>query len=197
MMNQGRIRQMSDIGSKLVVVSGPAGVGKDTVVAKLLEIHDCFSLSVSATTRAPRGTEQHGINYYYFSQEEFLSKIENNEFIEYAKYGANYYGTLRSDVEERIRNGKTVILVIEVKGAANIKKIYPDSLSIFVMPPSEEILESRLRGRQTECEADIQKRLAIAQNEMQERVNYDFIIVNDELEKAVGDAYEIIKNHTK
>jgi guanylate kinase len=100
-------------------------------------------------------------------------------------------------VEERIRNGKTVILVIEVNGAANIKKIYPDSLSIFVMPPSEEIIESRLRGRQTECEADIQKRLAIAQSEMQERVNYDFIIVNDELEKAVGDAYEIIKNHTK
>ena len=188
---------MSDIGSKLVVVSGPAGVGKDTVVANLLEKYDCFSLSVSATTRAPRGTEQHGINYYYFSQEEFLSKIENNEFIEYAKYGSNYYGTLRSDVEERIRNGKTVILVIEVNGAANIKKIYPDSLSIFVMPPSEEILENRLRGRQTECEADIQKRLAIAQSEMQERVNYDFIIVNDELEKAVGDAYEIIKNHTK
>ena len=188
---------MSDIGSKLVVVSGPAGVGKDTVVANLLEKYDCFSLSVSATTRAPRGTEQHGINYYYFSQDEFLSKIENNEFIEYAKYGSNYYGTLRSDVEERIRNGKTVILVIEVNGAANIKKIYPDSLSIFVMPPSEEILEQRLRGRQTECEADIQKRLAIAQSEMQERVNYDFIIVNDELEKAVGDAYEIIKNHTK
>lgn len=188
---------MSDIGSKLVVVSGPAGVGKDTVVANLLEKYDCFSLSVSATTRAPRGTEQHGINYYYFSQEEFVAKIENNEFIEYAKYGSNYYGTLRSDVEERIRNGKTVILVIEVKGAANIKKIYPDSLSIFVMPPSEEILESRLRGRQTECEADIQKRLAIAQSEMQERVNYDFIIVNDELENAVNDAYEIIKNHTK
>lgn len=188
---------MSDIGSKLVVVSGPAGVGKDTVVANLLEKYDCFSLSVSATTRAPRGTEQHGINYYYFSQDEFLAKIENNEFIEYAKYGSNYYGTLRSDVEERIRNGKTVILVIEVNGAANIKKIYPDSLSIFVMPPSEEILEQRLRGRQTECEADIQKRLAIAQSEMQERVNYDFIIVNDELEKAVNDAYEIIKNHTK
>ena len=188
---------MCDIGSKLVVVSGPAGVGKDTVVANLLEKYDCFSLSVSATTRAPRGTEQHGINYYYFSQEEFVAKIENNEFIEYAKYGSNYYGTLRSDVEERIRNGKTVILVIEVKGAANIKKMYPDSLSIFVMPPSEEILESRLRGRQTECEADIQKRLAIAQSEMQERVNYDFIIVNDELENAVNDAYEIIKNHTK
>ena len=188
---------MFDLASRLVVVSGPAGVGKDTVVAKLLEMDNSFSLSVSATTRAPRGNEQHGVNYYYFSVEDFLKKTENNEFIEYAKYGSNYYGTLKSDVEMRIADGKTVILVIEVKGAANIKKMYPDSLSIFVMPPSEEVLENRLRGRQTESEADIKKRLDIAQSEMQERVNYDFIVVNDDLEKAVIDAYKIIKNHTK
>lgn len=188
---------MFDLASRLVVVSGPAGVGKDTVVAKLLEMDDSFSLSVSATTRAPRGTEQHGVNYYYFSVEEFLEKTENEEFIEYAKYGSNYYGTLKSDVENRIANGKTVILVIEVKGAANIKKLYPDSLSIFVMPPSEEVLENRLRGRQTETEADIKKRLDIAKSEIRESSKYDFIVVNDELEKAVSDAYKIIKNNTK
>lgn len=188
---------MFNPASRLVVVSGPAGVGKDTVVAKLLEIDNSFSLSVSATTRAPRGNEQNGVEYYFLSVEEFLEKVDNDGFIEHAQYGENHYGTLKSDVEKRLSDGKTVILVIEVKGAANIKKMYPDSLSIFIMPPSLEVLENRLRGRKTESEADIRKRLGIAAEEMKRSVDYDFIVVNDALEDAVNDAYNIIKNHNK
>lgn len=188
---------MCNLYSNLVVVSGPSGAGKDTVVAKLLERDDSFSLSVSATTRAPRGNEQNGIEYYFFSVDEFLKKIDNDEFIEHEQYGANHYGTLKSDVEKRLADGKKVILVIEVKGAANIKKMYPDSLSIFIMPPSLEVLEHRLRGRKTESEADIQKRLGIAAEEMKKSVDYDFVVINDALEDAVNDAYKIIKNHKK
>lgn len=188
---------MSDISSNLVVISGPSGAGKDTVVSSLLKKDSSFSLAVSATTRAPRGSEQNGVEYYFMSADEFEKLIEEDGFIEHAKYGSNYYGTLKSDVESRIRKGKTVILVIEVCGAANIKKMYPDSLSIFIMPPSTRVLEHRLRGRQTESESDIAKRLLIAENEMQQRCNYDFTVINDELEKAVEDAYKIIKNHKK
>lgn len=188
---------MCDLYSRLVVVSGPSGAGKDTVVAKLLEKDSDISLSVSATTRAPRGSEQNGTEYYFLSVEEFLEKADNNGFVEYAQYGSNYYGTLRSDVEERLADGKTVVLVIEVQGAANIKKMYPQSLSIFIMPPSLEVLENRLRGRKTESEADIQKRLGIAAEEMKRSVDYDFTVINDALEDAVNDAYNIIKKHSK
>lgn len=188
---------MSDLSSKLVVVSGPSGAGKDTIVSRLLGMDSDFSLSVSATTRAPRGAEVDGKNYYFLSTEDFLSKIENDAFIEYAKYGSNYYGTLKSDVEQRIRNGKTVILVIEVNGAANIKRLYPGALSIFIMPPSPEVLENRLRKRQTDSEDAIVKRLDIAKTEISRSTDYDYIVINDDLDRAVAEAHEIIKRTQK
>lgn len=188
---------MSDLSSKLVVVSGPSGAGKDTIVSRLLGMDSDFSLSVSATTRAPRGAEVDGKNYYFLSTEDFLSKIENDDFIEYAKYGSNYYGTLKSDVEQRIRNGKTVILVIEVNGAANIKRLYPGALSIFIMPPSSEVLENRLRKRQTDSEDAIIKRLDIAKTEISRSTDYDYIVINDDLDRAVAEAHEIIKRTQK
>ncbi len=188
---------MCDFDSNLVVISGPSGAGKDTIVSRLLEKDECFSLSVSATTRAPRGEEVDGENYYFLTVEQFEEKISNDGFVEFAKYGSNYYGTLKSDVQARIENGKTVILVIEVNGAANIKKMYPGSLSIFIMPPSESVLEKRLRDRQTESEEAILKRMDIAKTEISKSKDYDYIVVNDELDKAVEDAYEIIKNQRK
>ena len=186
---------MCDLSSRLVIVSGPSGAGKDTIVGKLLELDSRFSLSVSATTRPPRGEEKDGVDYYFYSEEVFREKISNQEFIEYANYGSKYYGTLRSDVEMRIANGKTVILVIEVQGAENVKKMYPDVLSVFIMPPSEDVLEKRLRRRMTDSEDAISKRLDIAKGEIKKSVNYDYIVVNDELETAVTETYNIIKNH--
>ncbi len=188
---------MSDIASKLVIVSGPSGTGKDTIVQEILKKDDVFSLSVSATSRAPRGEEKDGVEYYFFSEQEFIAKTENGEFIEFAQYGSNYYGTLKEDVIKRIDNGKTVILVIEVKGAENVRNMYPEALSIFILPPSEEELEKRLRARQTESEASILKRMSIAKTEIAKSSEYDYVVVNDDLQTAVDRVYKIICDNKK
>lgn len=186
---------MCDFASGLIIVSGPSGAGKDTIVNRLIALDDSFSISVSATTRAPRGKEKHGVDYYFYSADQFAEKIKNNEFIEYTNYGSNYYGTLKSDVADRVKNGKTVILVIEVQGAENVKNMYPDALSVFIMPPSEEVLEQRLRFRKTDSEEAITRRLNIAKKEIKKSSGYDYIVVNGELETAVEKVYTIIKEH--
>lgn len=188
---------MCDFASKLVVVSGPSGAGKDTVVKGVLEKDDGISLAVSATTRKVRGAEQDGVDYYFLTQEDFLNRVSNGEFIEHAQYGANYYGTLKEDVLKRVADGKTVVLVIEVQGAENIRKMYPESHSVFIMPPSMEVLEKRLRNRNTESEEAVLKRLAIAKGEIEKRVDYDFIVVNDDLSVAVEQLHKIIKENVK
>ena len=142
----------------LVILSGPAGSGKDTVIAELFKSDIDITKSVSMTTRKPRDSEIDGIDYLFVSEEDFLDAVENGELLEYARYGVNYYGTPKGPVDKWLEDGHIVILKIDVQGAGNIKKMYPDAVSIFIMPPSMEILETRLRNRGSEEEDDVLRR---------------------------------------
>ena len=158
----------------LLVVSGPSGAGKDTVVRRMREKHPEVEMSVSATTRAPRAGERDGADYYFLTHEEFERKIHAGEMLEHVNYCGNYYGTPKSEVDRRIENGVGVVLVIEVVGAANIKRLYPDATLVFIMPPSVEELGNRLRGRGTESEDAIARRMQRAAEELQRVDEYDF-----------------------
>lgn len=179
----------------LVVISGPSGSGKDTVVGRLRELHPEIEISISATTRAMRPGEAEGVNYYYLQKEEFERRIAAGEILEYTQYCGNYYGTPKSEVDQRIAEGRTVILVIEVEGAGNIKRIYPGATTVFVQPPSFEELENRLRGRGTETEEAIQKRLSRAKEELELAKNYDEVLVNDTVDNCAEALYALIKKH--
>lgn len=178
----------------LIVVSAPSGCGKDTIVKEVLQkMQNQVCLSVSMTTRAMRDGEIDGVNYYFVSADEFKSKIENGEILEYTVYSGNYYGTPAEPVRKQLENGKTVILIIEVEGGENVKKLFPDALKIFIIPPSFSVLESRLRGRGTDDEEMISKRLEIAMQELERANEYDYIIENDVLEDAVDELMCIIR----
>lgn len=177
----------------LLVVSGPSGAGKDTVVRRMMEKYPEIELSVSATTRAPRNGEKEGIDYYFMTNEAFEQKIERGEMLEYVHYCDRYYGTPKSEVDRRLDAGIPVVLVIEVIGAANIKKLYPDSTLVFIMPPSLEELSRRLHGRGTEPEDVIQKRLARAQEEIERKAQYDFSVVNDDADRCAEKVYSILR----
>ena len=182
---------------KLVLFSGPSGVGKDTVLEIVLERDKSLQKSVSCTTRSIRDNEINGVDYYFISIPEFEKMIENNEVLEYAKFGSNIYGTPKAPIDKWLGEGKTVILKIEVQGAASIKKLYPDSVSIFILPPSIEELEHRLRARGTENEEDVKKRLEIAHNELEISKEYDYLVVNDDIEKTSEDVLNILHNLSK
>lgn len=184
---------MANKDGLLILFSGPSGVGKDTVLDVVLNKNKDLQKSISLTTRDIRENETDGKDYYFITTPEFEKMISDGEVLEYAQYGSNLYGTPKAPVDKWLSEGKNVILKIEVQGAENIKKLYPDSVGIFLLPPSMEILENRLRSRGTEDEEDVKKRLEIAQNEMKKSKNYDYFVINEDIDRASDDVLTIIK----
>lgn len=177
----------------LFVVSAPAGCGKDTILNELFKKTDKAGYAVSATTRAPREGEVNGVHYHFLTREDFLEKINQGEVLEYTEYCGNFYGTLKKSVENLVLSGKDAVLKIEVEGAMNIKKQFPDACLIFILPPSLAVLEQRLRGRGTETEEKIVERTLQAKNELKFAKNYDYLVVNDDLNAAVEDVLAIFR----
>lgn len=178
----------------LIIFSGPSGVGKDTVLEVVLDKNKELQKSISLTTREIRENETDGKDYYFVSKSNFDKMVDNNEVLEFAKYGESFYGTPKAPIDKWLDEGKTIILKIEVQGAKKIKELYPEAVGIFIMPPSMEELERRLRLRGSEDEADIQRRLDIAKSEMERRVDYDFQVINDNVDRASNEVLEIVNS---
>ena len=176
----------------LIIVSGFSGAGKGTIMKELTSRYEQYALSVSATTRAPRPGEEDGVAYFFKTKEEFEQMIEDGALIEYARYVDNYYGTPKAYVEEQLAAGHDVILEIEIQGAAKVREKMPEAVSLFLVPPSFEELSRRLHGRGTDSEEKIQQRLETARREAKEIVNYDYIVVNDTVDRAVGEILAIL-----
>ncbi len=183
--------------SKIFVISAPSGTGKGTVIKEILKRDESIYFSVSMTTRAMRNGEQAGVDYHYVSKEEFLNKLDEGKILEYTEFCGNYYGTPLDILQEKLKEGRNCILELDVIGAENVKKTHPDMVSIFMAPPSKEILEKRLRGRGTESEEDVKKRLAEAERELDEQSKFDYVVINDDLMKAVLDIEKIIKEEVE
>lgn len=175
---------MNDKGI-LLVVSGFAGSGKGTIMKELVDKYDNYALSVSATTRAPRAGEVDGVHYFFKTNEEFEQMIENGELLEHARYVGNYYGTPKSYVEEQLLKGKDVILEIDVQGGLNVRRIYPDAMLVFVLPPNVEEIRNRLKKRGTENDEVIRKRMERGAEEARIINQYDYLMVNDDLDECV------------
>ena len=177
----------------LLVVSGPSGVGKGTICKEYLSSYDDCALSVSATTRAPRDGETDGVSYFFLSHDEFRKKIDEGGFLEHAVFCDNYYGTPKDAVLQQLEAGKNVILEIEVQGALQVRSHYPEAVFVFVIPPTMQTLEDRLRGRGTETEDVIQKRLGRAKAEFKYIDKYNYVLVNDTVSDAVARLHSIIE----
>ena len=176
---------------KLMVVSGPSGVGKGTIVKTLIKRRSDVVESVSCTTRAPREGETHGKEYFFLTKEEFLERLEKQDFLEYDEHFGNYYGTPISFVEETLKT-KSVILEIDVVGALNVKKRLPEAVLVMILPPSVEELKRRLEGRETETAEQIKNRLSRLEYELSQKEKYDFVVINDDLEQAISEVEAIL-----
>lgn len=179
---------------KILVITGPSGVGKGTLIEQLLERIPELELSISATTREPRPGEVDGREYHFLSPEEFRSRIEAGEFIEHASYSGNHYGTLRQEVERRLAAGRSVVLEIEVQGARQIRDAMPEAVLVFIAPPDEWVLRERLEGRGTDSPDAIEQRLRTAEVELAARSEFPHVIVNDDLQKSAAELEKLVRD---
>jgi guanylate kinase len=188
---------LSKLKGKIIVVSAPSGSGKTTIIKPILRSFPDIVFSVSATTRNKRENEIEGVDYFFLSKEEFEKKIKDNEFVEWEKVYDYYYGTLKSSIEASIKSGKSILLELDVNGALSMKKIYPDSALIYILPPSYEEIMKRLKNRNTETEKDLKKRLERAKLELRFKDKFDYFIENENLNKAIEDTKRLINNIIK
>lgn len=178
---------------QVIVISSPSGAGKSSIVKALLERDNNLWLSVSTTTRTIRPGEKEGVNYNYVDKEDFIKKIDEGYFLEYTNYAGNYYGTPKKFIKEKIEHGTDVILEIEIEGAANIKKLIPEAIFIFILPPSLKVLLKRLKNRNTDSNEKIIERFHQTYKELNEITKYNYVVVNDVLEDAINKVESIIK----
>lgn len=188
------------MSNKVIIFSAPSGAGKSTIVNHILGIRNDLEFSISATSRAPRGQEQHGVEYYFFSADEFRQMIAEDKFVEHEEvYPGSFYGTLRSEVERIWAKGNAIVFDIDVQGGVNLKRIFGDqALSVFIQAPSVEILRERLIGRGTDTMEAIERRVAKAKSEMEFAAGkFDYVLVNDDLQTALAEAEDIVADFLK
>jgi guanylate kinase len=181
--------------ARVFVITGPSGVGKGTLIRGLMERLPELELSISATTRPPRPGEEDGVDYYFLSPEEFQQRVAASEFVEHADYAGRSYGTLRSELERRMAQGAAVVLEIEVEGARQVRRSVPDAVQVFIAPPSLDALRTRLIGRGTDKSEEVERRLRVAEHELQAQPEFEHVVTNDRLEEALDRLSEIVALH--